>query len=247
MTGVCNTLRNLQGIVDVTLYVPADQKAEYAAAYPGVEIIGHKATGISQTRKALAAYHSRKYPTDPRIIMMDDDLRFYTRRKDDAGKFTDATKAEITAMFAAVGKAMYDYALVGITSREGGNNVLADEHNTRTTRFLAYNLDFIKQAGAKFGRIELMEDFDMQLQLSRAGYSSILLHSWAQGQKDSGAPGGCSTYRTPELQAACAHQLAAFHPGFVKVVEKTTKTSFGGGTRVDVQVSWKKAYASSHK
>jgi hypothetical protein len=41
--------------------------------------------------------------------------------------------------------------------------------------------------------------------------------------------------------------LQLLHPAFVKVVEKATKTSWGGETRTDVQVSWKKAYASAKK
>ena len=42
----------------------------------------------------------------------------------------------------------------------------------------------------------------------------------------------------------CSNELAALHPDFVKVVEKYTKTSWGGGIRTDVRIAWKKAYES---
>jgi len=35
--------------------------------------------------------------------------------------------------------------------------------------------------------------------------------------------------------------LAELHPGLVKVVTKETKGAWGGGTRTDVVVQWKKA------
>ena len=57
--------------------------------------------------------------------------------------------------------------------------------------------------------------------------------------------GGCSTYRTMELQGAAAEKLAAKHHPFVKVVIKKTKTAWGGAERKDVIVQWKKAYQSA--
>ena len=42
----------------------------------------------------------------------------------------------------------------------------------------------------------------------------------------------------------CAHELEVLHPDYVTVVDKTTKTSWGGGTRTDVRIAWKKAYES---
>ena len=39
-------------------------------------------------------------------------------------------------------------------------------------------------------------------------------------------------------------EMGELHKGFVRVVEKKTKTAWGWGTRKDVVISWKKAYAS---
>ena len=96
-----------------------------------------------------------------------------------------------------------------------------------------------------FGRLEVMEDFDVALRLLRAGHDNVILNNWANNQAGSGKEGGCSHFRTPELHAACASKLASLHPGFVKVVQKTTKGAWGGGTRTDVNIAWKKARAAA--
>jgi hypothetical protein len=100
----------------------------------------------------------------------------------------------------------------------------------------------LKKEGVRFDRLPVMEDFDVALQLLRKGYPSLTLNNWVQDQSTSNAPGGCSTYRSLEVQAKGAKGLARLHPNVVKLVEKTTKGAWGGGTRTDVQVAWKKAY-----
>ena len=74
---------------------------------------------------------------------------------------------------------------------------------------------------------------------------NVCLNEWVHNQGGSGSAGGCSTYRTPEIQAEAAHKLHEHHRPFVKVVKKTTKTAWGGGERTDVIVQWKKAYKIS--
>jgi hypothetical protein len=70
----------------------------------------------------------------------------------------------------------------------------------------------------------------------------VVLNNWCNNQAEgSSADGGCSTYRTPELQAQAARLLAELHAPYVKVVEKETKTAWGGGTRTDVMIQWKRA------
>ena len=116
---------------------------------------------------------------------------------------------------------------------------------TRLLRMLAYHVPTYKALKVKFDRIQFMEDFDVTLQLLRAGKPNRLLHAWCHDQVTSNAPGGCSTYRTLAKQGVAAHSLKKLHPEFVRVVEKTTKTAWGGATRTDVQIAWKKAYKSS--
>lgn len=179
---------------------------------------------------------------EEKVLMMDDDLRFYVRREDDLSKLIKATPESLEAMFAMI-EAHLDFSpLVGVASREGANrNTESIVKNTRVLRLLAYRADVLRDNDIRFDRVPVMEDFDVALQLLRAGHENITLNSWAHNQEGSGLEGGCSTYRTMEVQAAAAHQLAQLHPGIVKVVTKTTKGAWGGGERTDVVVSWKRA------
>jgi hypothetical protein len=90
-----------------------------------------------------------------------------------------------------------------------------------------------------------MEDFDIQLQLLRKGMPSISINTMVQNQRGSGLEGGCSTYRTVEIQEEAARTLQSYHPEFVSVVQKQTKSAWGGGVRTDVVIQWRKAYESS--
>jgi hypothetical protein len=64
-----------------------------------------------------------------------------------------------------------------------------------------------------------------------------------QNQAGSNLAGGCSTYRTMESQSKAAHALKERFPEFVNIVQKQTKTAWGGQAREDVIIQWKAAYA----
>lgn len=187
--------------------------------------------------------------TDGKVVMMDDDLRFCARRTDDWTKFNQATNSDVREMFHAIGCALDEYAHAGVVAREGGNRIEAFPYvfNTRMMRLLAYNADKVRAVGARFDRIITKQDFDMTLQLLRAGYPNALLTKFCHDQPGSNTSGGCSAYRSPEVMDDSARKLAELHPGFVKVVQKTTKGAWGGGVRTDVQIQWKKAYDSSSR
>jgi hypothetical protein len=96
-----------------------------------------------------------------------------------------------------------------------------------------------------FDRLKVMEDFDFTLTLLENGGRNAVTLDYVWNQTGSNQPGGCSDYRTAEVQAKAAKELAKLHPGVVKVVEKEVigKTSWGGmKTRTDVRIQWRKAY-----
>jgi hypothetical protein len=90
-----------------------------------------------------------------------------------------------------------------------------------------------------------MEDFDVTLNLMRQGHGNIVLNHMVHDQHGSNLAGGCSQYRDNIVQRAGAIGLKKLHDRFVSVVEKTTKTAWGGATRTDVRIQWKKAYESA--
>lgn len=179
-----------------------------------------------------------------KIVMVDDDLTFYVRRDDDRTKFSDAHPLHLRHMMGTIESRLSDYAHVGIAAREGANrNTEQYLENTRIMRLLGYRRDVLKKECIAFDTMEVMEDFHVALSLLELGYPNLIVNDFCHNQAGSGKSGGCSHFRTKELQAENARLLASRHPRFVKVVEKTTKGAWGGGTRTDVTIQWKSAYA----
>lgn len=233
------------------LVVQKREKDKYSG-YP-ILVLPDNIRSVAPTRQWIIDNHDIK--TTKYLVMLDDDIRFDLRRKDDPGKFTTAFEQDILNLFKTLKQMLSKYTHAGVISREGGNRHHKALMATRMCRVLAYNVPELRKSGAKFNRPLkqaphekfTMEDFDITLQLLRAGHANIVLTDWIQGQGSSNAKGGCSEYRTLDIHAQSAKTLAALHPGFVKVVEKTTKTAWGGATRLDVIVQWKRAYESSKR
>ena len=236
------TWRNLPPEVreqyEVTLLVDASE----AKAHGDIPV-----TVLPDGLRGIGAVRQWMIDNSPdKVLMLDDDLRFYKRRSDDRKLLEKSTAEDVGETFAAIAAALDDFPLVGIASREGANrNVETYLYNTRILRLLAYRADELRERGIRFDRVPVMEDFDVALQLLRSGRKNAVLNSWAHNQEGSGLKGGCSTYRTREVQAEAAHRLAQLHPGLVRVTTKVTKGAWGGGERTDVVINWKKAYELS--
>lgn len=221
------------------LVVDADEAPLYSG-YPCV-VLPSGIRGIGKVREWICLNAE-----EPKVLMLDDDLRFAHRRGDERTRFREARNSEVMEAFSQIEQLLNKYAHVGMSTREGGNRETQDFiKNSRTLRVLAYRVDILYEEGISFSRLPVMEDFDVHLSLLERGYENVRLNWIVQDQRGSGLAGGCSTYRTSEVQSKAAHLLASHHPKFVSVVQKTTKTAWGGGTRTDVRIQWKDALASA--
>lgn len=175
---------------------------------------------------------------DQHIVMLDDDLVFAQRRKDDPTKFTSMVGMDFDNMFGTMEDVMAGYLHGGMSGREGANRC-TDEYrlNNRAMRVLMYD----RAAPFEFVNRN-MQDFTATLDLLVQGHPNILLNNWVSNQKGSNSAGGCSITRTAEVHSSAAHALQRRYPNFVTVVQKHSKKSWGGGSRTDVRVQWKKAY-----
>jgi hypothetical protein len=191
---------------------------------------------------------------EAKFLMMDDDVGLLVRKAEDDWPLRRVAAPDIAAMLAAIEGLLDEVASVGVSGREGNNRAgiggplaldLVVRH-TRVMRVLAYRTeDFL---ACEHDRLPVMEDFDVQLQLLRAGRGNACLYYWANGQTRTNAPGGCSIWRTREVHEAGARRLAELHPGFVRLRQKRNKTDAEGlGTRTEVTISWKSAFESSQK
>lgn len=225
-----------------TLVVPRDEQGNYRSHVPSEVTV--KAPPILPGIGPCRHWCCQQEPA--KVLMLDDDLVFATRRFDDPTKFKDATHQEIIKLVDSVFYWLNTHAHVGVSTREGGNRDTKDwAFNTRLLRMLAYRTDVLRKENIRFDDIPVMEDFHVTLSLLTKGYPNVKLNHMVHNQNGSGLEGGCSTYRDKDMQARAAHSLHTAFPDFVKVVQKETKGAWGGGTRTDVRIQWKKAHQSA--
>lgn len=220
------------------IVVQAEQAKEYEQHGFGAYLLKLPPT-TPKTLPAARAWAARKY-AGQKVLMLDDDLTFAERRRDDPTKFLTASPSSCRKMITAIEKALDKFAHVGVCSREGGNRVTTDQQATRMSRVLAYNLATVPK-DVQFDRVLLPEDFDVTLQLLYHGLPNLVLSGWCHNQPGSNTDGGCSVYRTIDVHNEAMVAFGKLHPGIVKIVEKQTKTSWGGQARLDAVVQWKKA------
>lgn len=180
--------------------------------------------------------------------MLDDDLDFAVRRVDDPRRFRPATESDIENMLFVIESMLKEGTpMVGVSSREGGNyDVSQFKYATRQLRVHGVNTEFFREKNIRYDRIPFMEDFDATLQVLEAGYANGVLNGWVHNQRGgSNAKGGCSTTRTLEAHNEAAKELKRLHPRFIRLVDK--ESGSWGGARIDVHVSWKKAYNDYHR
>lgn len=232
---------------NATLVVPTTEADAYKVHGVDVLCVPRSVWCLPMKRQWLLRYHNRKGSCQ-KIVMLDDDMGFAVRRLDHPGRFRQATARDVLYMFREVSAVLNEYAHAGVLAREGsGHTRGARFYCTRAVRLHGYDVDVLLRERIRMDRLVAMEDFDTTLQLLRKGHPNVILGNYCHGQGRSDAPGGCSIYRTPEVQRETALKLAELHAPFVKVVEKRARGEGRWSTRTDVVVSWKKAYASSQR
>lgn len=232
---------------DVHFVVLHDEKTRYEralrnAGFDAVQVLACPYDRIAPTRLCIG-YHARAADQST-FLAIDDDINLVVRRTDDTHKLIPATRTDAEQMLTWVEDELTRSEHVSISPRQANHQAGAGpapvvQYNVRTLRFLAYQTAAF--LAVKHGRVEVMEDFDVNLQILRRGGRNALAHYWAQDQRMTGTEGGCSTYRTHAVQEAAARKLAELHPDFVKLVEKVNKGGGAFGTRMDVNIAWKKA------
>lgn len=237
--------------------VPPDEKATYERALKNNgranPVLACKEEGIAATRHWVGKQAKKR--GEHQFVMMDDDLNFCVRKSKDGFHLQPADRDDVTVALAWLGEKMQgDIAHASISARQANNQMESGDvdtlvkYNKRTLRVLAYQTDpFLKM---RHGRVPVMEDFDVNLQLLRAGYRNAVTFWWAQDQRETGSAGGCSVYRTHALHEAAALRLNELHPQFVTLRQKenksgTSKAAAEFRTRTEVTIQWEKAYQSS--
>jgi hypothetical protein len=259
------TLERLEGQWDnYALVVPAAQAKDYAplAAKHGAKVLACPHNGISKTRQWIGQRAKDKF------IMLDDDLKFFARPRTPAEgepyELRQMEPGDMRAMLTFVEQILDKFKHASITDRVGAFNYVCDVRggksvfnpknrpyalNRRPIRALAFRR---KQfLACEHGRVDIMEDFDITLQLLQQGYPVATITEWAQDQLATQLPGGCSDYRTEELHAKNVKRMAELHPKYVMLREKENKSKMavaaGLAKRLEATIRWSRVYHDTMK
>ena len=170
--------------------------------------------------------------------MMDDDLRFFYRPNINDVSLFKSTNEQIFEMIQWIKDQLENYAHVSISARTQNfhltnkmKQVKGYELKTvRPYRIYGFRKDIISGEKLDFHAgldINIQDDFHMTLNLLELGYPNIVSCKWAHEQCNSNSRGGASTYRDLKLLKTYALNLKEKHPQVVKIVQKTTKSSWG--------------------
>lgn len=222
---------------------PEDEDA-YAKVWGNEHILVTNVKGIALKRDFILDFAEEK-----NLVMLDDDITIQRLRP--GGKITNCDPGEILEAFDWLDTKLDSYAHAGFAVRfsdKGGGS--GDKIGARMMHVLAYNMHELPET-ARFTRNMpdpehgLMEDFNMTLQLLTAGLPNIVSNEWRISPYAANAKGGCSSWRTREMQNAAAVWLKSQFPKFVSLREKNSWSGIEGEKMVDVTVQWKAAYEGS--
>lgn len=223
---------------------------QYQKIY-GKHVIQCPEVGICKTRQWIIENCEEKFS-----LMLDDDMNFHIRDKN--LKLQRCSPKEFINMIRLLEGWLEEGIIhVGISQRFGNNRIEEDYTEiTRMNNAYAYNckkmIELKEKHNVSFNYLEnkhgkqlVMEDFLVTLSLLQLGFKNRVAYKYAWDQKESGADGGCSLYRTSQMQAESAVLLARKFPGFVRVVKKKSSKpwkGFDSKVRTDVIIQWKKIF-----
>lgn len=235
-------------MVDWVIAVPKSQEKEYALFY-GIERIlpipSEIPSFIAPHRQWVMEHLSQYYKY---IWLMDDDLTYLKRTED--LKLIKCETEDVQEMILDVRKQLEKYAVVSISPRLGNNRVVSDYQDVgRMMDSYAFNSEIYIKEGINFAPYPeiIGEDFHVTLTYLNKGYPNRIIFKYSQSDGGRNAEGGCSLFRTNEVQRKASFWMADNHPE-VKVKVKSSHNWEGldgqgkENLRVDMTVQWKQAY-----
>jgi hypothetical protein len=228
-----------------TLVCPKREASELHRLYEDVQVAfePYPKMKIAQKREWIAqTWHEAGYD---KIIVLDDDLVFATRRGLGDWHLEPIWGEALIPEFQRIeDKLGPEFPHVGFGQRQGNNHEEAGWKSPGKMCFtLGYYLPVVVKE-CKFDLVQLREDMCVTLQLLLKGYPNAIWNTTVVDQQTN-APGGCSTYRTLEMNNAEAEKLAAMFPDHVSLVwdhvSLVWKDYSTSTPRLEVIVQWQKA------
>ena len=240
-----------------TLVVAKEEKDAYSNLVtrhtPGVNVVvswDQGKRGLNVVRDWMVGYAEKsghRY-----VVFLDDDVYLGKRRED--GRITTCTEAEWGEAFVWLQEqfaAGFAHCGWGARFLAFSEKVKTEMRSARAMYCLAYDLAALRETKSSFTKgfpdKSSMSDFHMTLQLLEAGKDNVISLVWRTSPSGSNSKGGCSLYRTGEVQSASAAILAKLHPKTVTIRQKEAWPGMGVQFMNDVTVGWKKALGAGVK
>jgi len=235
------TLRELETLSTVKpiLVCPPDEVHGHLRYWP--HVLACPATNINETHQWILD----NCPTSGSVAL-DDDMYFSHRLVPEGPKLERAPNLD--PMFDWISDQL-DAGFVhgGISARQGNNHLpLPTVDCIRVNNAHFFNVSEFRHLNIRLPEAPVMHDFYYTLALLTRGYANRVSYRYCWSQRGSGWKGGCSDYRTQELQTQWCETLHAEFPDFVKIVTKKalSGSSVFKGDRKDVNIQWIKAWKS---
>lgn len=225
-------------------YLICPKSEEYLHRYPKI-VAPDNVTNYSQKFQWLL--NGGIFPSEEKIVIMDDDLWFNRFEGDKLITIKDPEENE--SLFDLMEKMLDEVALVGVHPRMMAQNWKGyrgtHEWNSKIVTVQGINRKIIKE---KIGyppsveRFPILADVFLNCHLLSRGIPNarIVTHfvDWGPSQ----AAGGCD-YRTSEMQKQACEWVASMYGPYARTTVKTPKTAkWLGESRTDLVVRWKELY-----
>jgi hypothetical protein len=183
-----------------------------------------------------------------KAVIIDDDLVFSSRSDPLAPNSLISIKdPEATVdMWAGIETLLEEYALVGVHPRQMGQHA-ARPYVLNGRIICLQGVNRSKIGHVKVDQFPILADVVLNCTILARGRANAILTTFFQDHGPCQANGGCSIYRTHEMQREAVTYLATRFPGFVKVVPRKTKDKWLAneqGVRYDYTCQWKQLYAA---
>lgn len=181
-----------------------------------------------------------------KAVILDDDLVFSAREGKSLKTIRDSSRLE--KLWHDMEVLLEKYPLVGVHPRAMGQNAPPGYvENGRIICIQGINRRLI--GDVHVADHPILADVFLNCALLARGMPNAIITDFFQDHGPCQAPGGCSIYRTSEMQERAIDDLCRLYPGYIKKVYRKPKVAGWmvgeDGTRVEFTGQWKKLYAAA--
>jgi hypothetical protein len=178
-----------------------------------------------------------------KTVILDDDLVFSRRSPDSPDSLISLKPGQtVEGLFEFMETLLDSCPLVGVHPRQMGQRT--DPPFVQNGRIICMQgINRNVCADIKVDQMPILADVVLNCTLLSRGHANAIITTYFQDHGPCQAPGGCSIYRTPEMQRQSVEYIANRWPGYVKSVTRTPKVAkWMGDTRTDYTCQWKQLY-----